>query len=131
MVKARTGCSPPLLLPLLEAPPFEDACADVVLCNAVLHFARDLAHCEAMVRGLWRLVRPGGLLFCRLGSRIGMDFSPTGDGRYRVGSDAVWFLVDEPMLMRWTAALGGTLVDPLKTTVVQHQPLTGRQRHCS
>jgi tellurite methyltransferase len=29
--------------------------------------------------------------------------------------------VDEPMLMETTARLGGDLVDPLKTTVVQDQ----------
>jgi len=29
------------------------------------------------------------------------------------------FLVDEPMLLQWTAELEGTLVDPIKTTVVQ------------
>ena len=37
----------------VEAMSFDDACADVVICNAVLHFARDDAHFEAMVDGLW------------------------------------------------------------------------------
>ena len=31
------------------------------------------------------------------------------------------YLVDEPMLLERTRRLGGTLVDPLKTTVVQDQ----------
>jgi hypothetical protein len=30
-----------------------------------------------------------------------------------------WFLVDEAMVMGLTRTLGGELVDPLKTTVVQ------------
>ena len=30
-----------------------------------------------------------------------------------------WYLVDEAMLLRLTEELGGDLVDPLKTTVVQ------------
>ena len=35
-------------------------------------------------------------------------------------SDGVeWYLVDEALLMGWTEKLGGELVDPLKTTVVQ------------
>ena len=29
-------------------------------------------------------------------------------------------VVDEPLLQEWTARLGGTLLDPLKTTVVGH-----------
>ena len=56
----------------VETMSFEDGCADVVICNAVLHFARDDAHFEAMVDGLWRVLKPGGLLFTRLGSTVGM-----------------------------------------------------------
>ncbi len=58
----------------IERMEFADGFADVVICNSVLHFARDEAHFLAMVEELWRMVRPGGMLFCRLGSRIGMDF---------------------------------------------------------
>jgi tellurite methyltransferase len=102
----------------VEAMPFPDSFADVVICSAVLHFARDEAHFRAMLNELWRVLRPGGLLFCRLGSRIGMDFRELRPGIYAVGSSE-WFLVDQEMLLRLTAELGGTLVDPLKTTVVQ------------
>ena len=72
----------------------------------------------AMLNEVWRVLRPGGLLFCRLGSRIGMDFVPLRDGIYRVGSSE-WFLVDEPMLLAQTRERGAELVDPLKTTIVQ------------
>ena len=46
----------------VEAMPFADEFADVVVCHSVLHFARDEAELEAMVRGLWRVLRPGGKL---------------------------------------------------------------------
>jgi len=39
---------------------FNDACADVVICNTVLHFARDDAHFESMLHGAWRVLKPGG-----------------------------------------------------------------------
>jgi len=103
----------------IERMPFPDALADVVLCNSVLHFARDEEHFEAMLLELWRTLRPGGLLFCRLGSRIGMDFEHVTAHQYRVGDGSVWFLVDEEMLLDLTEAMGGVVVDPLKTTVVQ------------
>ncbi len=103
---------------VIESLPFPDATADVVLCSSVLHFARNGAHFHAMVMELWRVLRPGGLLFCRLGSRIGMEFEPAGNGLYYIGDGQAWFLVDEAQLMELTAELGGTLVDPLKTTVV-------------
>jgi SAM-dependent methyltransferase len=105
----------------IEAMPFPDAFADVVVCNSVLHFARDEAHFDAMVRGLWRVLRPGGMLFCRLGSTIGMAFETVGRRVFRMPDGQAWFLVDEALLMGLTRTLGGELVDPLKTTVVQGQ----------
>jgi len=103
----------------IEAMSFPDSFAEVVVCNSVLHFARDDAQFEGMLRGLWRVLRPGGLLFCRLGSTIGKDFERVVGRRFLLPGGVEWYLVDEDLLMRLTAALGGELVDPLKTTVVQ------------
>jgi len=64
-------------------------------------------------------LRPGGLLFCRLGSRIGMDFESVRPNIYTIGDGSEWFLVDEKILLRLTEELNGVLVDPLKTTIVQ------------
>jgi SAM-dependent methyltransferase len=109
----------------VEAMPFADGFADVVVCNSVLHFARDDAHFGAMVRELWRVLRVGGMLFCRLGSTIGMEFERVrgaGSARlFRMRDGQAWYLVDEAMLMELTQSLGGALIDPLKTTVVQGQ----------
>ena len=107
----------------VEAMSFPDAFADVVISNAVLHFARDEAHFEAMVGEMWRVLKPGGMLFCRLASTIGMPverpFEGLGGRRFRMPHGPEWYLVDEALLMRLTEGLGGELVDPLKTTVVQ------------
>ena len=109
----------------IEAMPFNDEFADVVTCNSVLHFARNEAHLDAMVGEMWRVLRPSGMLFCRLGSTIGagegMAFEAVGGRRFKMSHGAEWFLVDEAMLMELTQKLGGELVDPLKTTVVQGQ----------
>jgi SAM-dependent methyltransferase len=102
-----------------------DNFADVVLCNSVLHFARDDAHFLAMLAQLWRVLKPGGLLFCRLGSRIGMNFERVRGNIFRINDGAEWFLVDESMLMRLTDHLNAVMVDPLKTTIVQdHRCMT-------
>jgi tellurite methyltransferase len=106
---------------LIESMSFPGAFADVVLLNAVLHFARDDEHFDRMIHGAWRALKPGGLFFCRLASTIGMQhqhivgrrfLSPDGEERY---------LVDEPLLLKLTASLGGQLIDTIKTTVVQNQ----------
>jgi SAM-dependent methyltransferase len=103
----------------IEQMPFPDAFADAVISSAVLHFARDEEHFRAMLMEMWRVLRPGGMLFCRLGSRIGMDFERVPGGRFLVGDGSEWFLVDEEMLLELTDEMNGVLVDPLKTTIVQ------------
>lgn len=103
----------------LEKLPYASEFADVVICNSVLHFARDRAHFLAMVEELWRVVRPGGMLFCRLGSQIGMAFRAVGNGFFAMPDGQTWYLVDEAELLGLTAKMKGMLVDPLKTTIVQ------------
>jgi tellurite methyltransferase len=103
----------------IERMPFADGCADVVLSSAVLHFARDEEQFRAMLREMWRVLKPGGLLFCRLGSRIGMNFERLRGNIYRIGDGSEWYLVDEKMLLDLIAELNAVLVDPIKTTVVQ------------
>jgi SAM-dependent methyltransferase len=103
----------------IERMPFPDGFADVVLCNSVLHFARDDRHFRAMLGELWRVVKPGGMLFCRLGSRIGKDFERLRGNIYRIVDGSQWFLVDQEMLLNLTEKMNAVLVDPLKTTIVQ------------
>lgn len=109
----------------IEKMDLPDNFADVVLCNSVLHFARDDAHFLAMLSELWRVLRPGGMLFCRLGSRIGMSFERIRGNIFRIGDGSEWFLVDESSLMKMTQQMDAILIDPLKTTIVQdHRCMT-------
>lgn len=107
----------------LESLSFPAGCADVVICNAVLHFAEDDAQFEAMLRGSWRVLRRGGLFFARLASTIGMAdrMTPLRGRRHRLPDATERYLVDEALLMAKTDELDGQLLDPLKTTVVQDQ----------
>jgi SAM-dependent methyltransferase len=108
------------LMGRVEEMAFPDSFTDAVVCSAVLHFARDEQHFRAMLSEIWRVLRPGGVLFCRLASRIGMDFKELRPGIFAVGRSE-WFLLDEEMLLELTSQMGATLVDPLKTTIVQDQ----------
>jgi tellurite methyltransferase len=105
---------------------FGDATFDVVISSAVLHFARDDEHLTAMVDEMWRVLRPRGILFCRLASTIGMEarMQPVGDAGQRhfvLPDGSERYLVDAEQLTALTRKLRGTLLDPLKTTVVQDQ----------
>jgi SAM-dependent methyltransferase len=107
----------------IEQLSFPEHFADVVLSSAVLHFARDDQQFDAMLGGTWKVLRPGGLLFCRLASSIGMEqqMTPIAGRRHRLPDGTERYLVDEAFLIRLTGELGGELLDPLKTTVVQNQ----------
>jgi SAM-dependent methyltransferase len=102
--------------------PWADATMDAAICSAVLHFAADEAHFGRMVGELWRVLAPGGLLFARLASNIGLEARIGEAGRrVRLPDGSERFIVGEAMLLGWTERLGGRLLDPLKTTVVQGQ----------
>lgn len=107
----------------VERMTFPDAAADVVLSSAVLHFSRDDAQFDAMVVEMWRVLKPGGMFFCRLASSIGMEdrVRRISGRRFALPDGSERYLVDEAMLMDLTDRLGGSLLDPLKTTVVQNQ----------
>ena len=107
----------------VEAMSFPEGCADVTISSAVLHFARDEAHFHAMLQGTWRTVRPGGLLFCRLASSIGLEhrIQRIVGRRFHLPDGSDRFLVDEELLLSLTEQMGAQLTDPLKTTIVQGQ----------
>jgi SAM-dependent methyltransferase len=107
----------------VESMSFPDAFADVVISSAVLHFADNDVQFRDMLQGTWRVLKPGGLLFCRLASSIGLEHQVirvTGR-RFLLPDGSERYLVDEALLARAANDLGGTMIDPLKTTVVQHQ----------
>jgi tellurite methyltransferase len=107
----------------VERMSFEDGCADVVLANAVFHFAEDDTQFDAMLRGSWRVLKAGGLFFCRLASTIGIENQVVRvrGRRFQSPDGAERYLVDAALLATMTEQLGGELADPLKTTVVQNQ----------
>ena len=46
---------------------------------------------------------------------------PRGGRRHVMPDGSERYLVDEALLLDWTRRLGGRLLDPLKTTIVQDQ----------
>ena len=102
--------------------PFADASFDLAICSAVLHFANDTAHFEAMLQSIWRVLKPGGYFFARLASDIGIEdlVQPIGNGRYLLPDGSVRYLVNNETLTRYTQDLNGELHEPIKTTNVNN-----------
>jgi SAM-dependent methyltransferase len=106
----------------LHVLPWPDGRMDAIICSAVLHFARDAIHFDRMIEELWRVLARGGLFFARLASSIGIEpLLADTTGRMRLPDGTDRFVVDERTLVDATSRLGGTLLDPIKTTVVQDQ----------
>ena len=105
-----------------EQLPFDDGSFDLAICSAVLHFASNKDHFESMLRSVWRVLRPGGFLFARLASDIGIEMlvKSVGNGRYLLPDGSVRFLVNQQMLTGYTNELGGILHEPIKTTNVSN-----------
>ena len=107
----------------IERMTFPDSFADAVVSSAVLHFAADDEQFAAMLRATWRVLKSGGLLFCRLASVIGMEnrMRRLTGRRFVLPDGSERYLVDEGLLVDFTRELGGRLLDPIKTTIVQNQ----------
>jgi tellurite methyltransferase len=107
----------------VEAMRYPDSFFDLVISSAVLHFARDDQQFRAMLRDTWCVLKPSGILFCRLASSIGMEkqFKRIAGRRFLLPDGSERYLVDEPLLEKLTKELGAELIDPIKTTVVQNR----------
>lgn len=101
--------------------PYIDATFDLIVCSAVLHFAKDGQHFDTMLRAMFKVLKPGGYFFARLASDIGIEklVKPLGNDRYLLPDGSERFLVNEQTLLKYTDELG-ILYEPIKTTNVQN-----------
>lgn len=106
----------------VESLPFNQNMFDIVVCNAVLHFAKNRGHFEDMLSSLWNVLKPGGYLFTRLASNIGIEtlVKDLGHGLFLLPDGSTRYLVDLKILLNYTDNLGGELYEPIKTTNVQN-----------
>ena len=102
--------------------PFPNDKFDLVISSAVLHFARDRQHFDRMLNEMWRVLKPGGMLFARLASSIGIEalIRPVGKGWFGLPDGSERFLVDEEMLTASAERLGARRLEPFKTTNVEN-----------
>jgi len=104
-----------------EQIPFEQN-FDLVICNAVLHFAENKTQFEAILFSIWNKLTDNGILFIRLASDIGIEklVKPIDNGIYLLPDGSKRYLVSEQMLLEYTNKLKAQLLEPLKTTNVQN-----------
>lgn len=106
----------------VEQMSFDNESFDVVISNAVLHFAKDDNHFRAMLAEMWRVLKPEGMFFCRLATSIGIEKRIEHiEGRHYLLPDGTRrYLADETMLLRLTHQYGASFLEPIKTVNVQN-----------
>jgi tellurite methyltransferase len=104
----------------VEKLPFDDARFDHIISSAVLHFARDTAHFDQMSAEMVRVLKPGGTLFIRMTSDIGIEdkVRPVADGVYNIPDGSRRFLLTRTLLADTMKKHGLSFQEPLKTVNV-------------
>ena len=101
--------------------PHEDWFFDHIICSAVLHFAQNESHFEAMIRELVRVLKPEGSIFIRMASNIGLENKviALANHQYEVPDGSIRFLLTKKLLGKLLETHPLTLVEPLKTVNVE------------
>lgn len=99
----------------------DDEGFNVILCNAVLHFAENDSHFEQLFSKLIRLLKPDGILFIRMTSNIGLDPTLFPDtGVYQLPDNTSRYLITRGRITELLKEYNLELLDPVKSTVVEH-----------
>ena len=90
--------------------PFQTEHFDVVICNALFHFAKDQEDFFNWTQSAWNALKPAGLFFARLSTTIGLpNAKPFGFN----------YLASEQDLLTCEKKWKAQRIDPLKTTLVE------------
>lgn len=107
----------------LEDIPFADSHFDHIICSAVLHFAKSTAQFNSMFAELVRVLKPGGSLFIRMTTDIGIedkvDFIE--DGVYKIPDGSVRFLLTRQLLAASMQQNQLSFIEPLKSVNVNDE----------
>ncbi|MFT4830378.1 MAG: tellurite methyltransferase [Psychroserpens sp.] len=91
-----------------------------IVCNAVLHFARNEKHFVDMIGELVRVLKVNGSIFIRMASNIGIEdlIIAEGNGIFFLPDGSQRFLLTRELLKNIMIKFNLTFLEPLKTTNV-------------
>ena len=91
-----------------------------IICNAVLHFAKNHRNFKEMFDSLVKFLDPKGILFIRMVSNIGIEdlTEELKDGVYKIPDGSTRYLLTKVMLKELLQEYKLEFVDPLKTVNV-------------
>ena len=104
----------------VENLPFENNFFHHVISSAVLHFANSLAQFQDMLAEMIRVLKPGGSLFIRMTSDIGIEnkVKLINDGVYLIPDGSTRFLLTRTLLTTILQQSPLSFIEPFKTVNV-------------
>ncbi|MEO6583793.1 MAG: class I SAM-dependent methyltransferase [Ferruginibacter sp.] len=104
----------------IEKTSFDTAFFDGIICSAVLHFAKDTQHFFVMMNELVRILKPGGSLFIRIASDIGIEkkIQFVNDGVYLLPDGSSRFLLTRVLLAQLLKQYPLSFAEDFKTVNV-------------
>ena len=112
----------------VESMPFPEASFHHIISCAVLHFAESHTYFEQMFGEMIRVLKPGGSLFVRVATDVGMEgkLVPLGHGRFHLPDGTDRYLLTRPMLetqvqrhhLHWLEPFKTVLVDEVRSMAV-------------
>ncbi len=104
----------------VEETNFPDDFFDHIICSAVLHFAGSTLHFEKMLSELVRILKPGGSLFIRMTSDIGIEdrVQNISDAVYLIPDGSKRFLLNRSLIEKSLQQNRLSFIEPLKTVNV-------------
>ncbi len=116
----------PLLTPvqlkvsIIEKTEFPDNYFNHIICNAVLHFAKNKLGFKKMLEELIRVLKQNGSLFIRMASDIGIEgkIKLIEDGVYYIPDGSRRFLLTRQLLKECMDEFNLSFLEPLKTVNV-------------
>lgn len=99
---------------------FADNRFDHIICSAVLHFVNSTTQFKSMLNELVRVLKPGGSLFIRMTSDIGIEdkVELIADGVYVIPDGSTRFLLTRQLLAGCMQQNKLSFIEPIKTTNV-------------
>ena len=109
-----------LVVASLEKIPFGDNYFNHIICSAVLHFAKNMAQFNCMLTEMVRVLKPGGTLFIRMTTDIGIEekVQLIADGVYAIPDGSTRFLLTRKLLANCMQQNNLSFIEPLKTVNV-------------
>lgn len=104
----------------LDNMPYAKSEFNHIICNAVLHFARNEKHFVGMLGEMVRILKVNGSLFIRMASNMGIEdlIVAEGEGVFSIPDGSKRFLLTRELLKAIIIKFNLTFLEPIKTTNV-------------